>query len=150
MDEHVEVRNHVLTQDSFPFRICDVTLPQCNTGYVYMLISMKDKSFIYIGKTKSLRKRIKKHNSGIGSVSTEPLNLRPYALLAYICGFDLRDELMSYVEQTWKLKRDNLIRNCCSNPLSGARSGGMVANDVNVNNYAVEKCELTLVCMFND
>ena len=32
-------RTRILTQTSFPYRICDVSLPQCNTGYDYMIIS---------------------------------------------------------------------------------------------------------------
>ena len=43
-----------MSQSSFPYRICDVSLPQCNTGYVYMLVSMKDNNFSYIGKTLSI------------------------------------------------------------------------------------------------
>ena len=30
--------SHILTQDTNPFCICDVCLPECNTGYVYMLL----------------------------------------------------------------------------------------------------------------
>ena len=32
------------------YNICDVTLPQYNEGYVYMLISIKDINIKYIGK----------------------------------------------------------------------------------------------------
>ena len=41
-------RSKIITQSTFPFRVCDVSLPQCNTGYVYMLISIKDLTFTYI------------------------------------------------------------------------------------------------------
>ena len=53
-----------------------------------MLVSIKDLNFTYIGKTMSIRNRIQRHNSGVLSVSIEPLHLWPYALFAYICGFD--------------------------------------------------------------
>ena len=78
-----------MNQNTFPFRVCDVVLPDCNTGYVYMLVSVRDGSFAYFGKTNSIRTRIMQHNRGIGSLSTEPFHLHPFALYAYICGFNL-------------------------------------------------------------
>ena len=95
-------RRRILTQASFPFCIHDVPLPQCNTGYVYMLVLIKDTSFSYIGKTKSICRRIWQHNSGLGAVATEPLHLRPYALVAYICGFNSKVAILFYVERLWK------------------------------------------------
>lgn len=44
----------ILTQDEFPYRICDFSLPQCNTGFVYMIVSLRDKQTVYIRKTLSL------------------------------------------------------------------------------------------------
>ena len=55
-----------LSQYTFPYRICDNELPQCNTGYVYFLISIRSMIFSYIGKTNSIRQRLRQHNSGIG------------------------------------------------------------------------------------
>ena len=83
--ENNRERRQVMTKTSFPYRIYDTIIPQHNTGYVYMLISVRDNNFTYIGKTFSIRKRIQQHESGFGSVSTESLHLRPYALFAYIC-----------------------------------------------------------------
>ena len=40
----------VLTQETLLCLISDVYLPQCNVGYVYMLISIKDINFAYISK----------------------------------------------------------------------------------------------------
>ena len=141
-------RNRVMDQESFPFRICDVILPQCNTGYVYMLISMRDLSFAYIGMTICLRTRVVKHNSGMGSSSTEPAHLRPYALFAYICGFSGRHDLMFYIEREWKLKRDRMIRNGVNNATSWANCGAEVINELNVESFGVNPTELTLVSLF--
>ena len=55
INNNPERRNRVLSASSFPYRIKDMTLPQCNTGYVYMLISIKDMNFTYIGKTMCIR-----------------------------------------------------------------------------------------------
>ena len=59
-----------MTHEVFPFRISDIPFPQCNTGCVYMLLSLQEKSFTHIGATFSLRTRIQQHNSGNGSQST--------------------------------------------------------------------------------
>ena len=148
-DGQIGTDRNMMHSDTFPFRICDMSLPQCNTGFVYMLISLKDKSFVYIGMTKSIRVRIQQHNSGVGAVSTEPLHLRPYALLAYICGFDLRMDLMAFVEQKWKYKRDQLIQNGTNNPIAWAEAGAQIVTDMNENTDAVP-CGLNLVCMFKE
>ena len=79
-----ERRTRVMFISSFHYRIKDMTSPQCNTGYVYMLISIKNMNFTYIGKIMCIRARIRQHNLGIGSMSTHPPNLRPYALFAYM------------------------------------------------------------------
>ena len=97
-----ERTSRVLSASSFPYRIKDMTLPQCNTGYVYMLISIKDMNFIHIGKTMCIRTRIQQHNSDDGSMSTQPPHLRPYALFAYICGVNSRNDLLFYLERIWK------------------------------------------------
>ena len=51
-------RRQIMIQRCFPYRIYDIILPQCNTGYVYMLISMMDFSFAYIGMIICLQSRI--------------------------------------------------------------------------------------------
>ena len=70
VNPHVLPARRVMTQATFPYRICDVCLPQCNTGYVYMLMSVNDHNYSYIGKTLSIRRRIQQHYYGVGSVST--------------------------------------------------------------------------------
>ena len=52
-----------------------MTLPDCNTGFVYMILSLKNKEFCYIGETISIRRRLQQHNSGYGSNSTAPKKL---------------------------------------------------------------------------
>jgi hypothetical protein len=140
----------LLTYESYPLRICDAILPQCNTGFTYMLISIKRgaERFSYIGQTICLRKRLKQHNSGIGSISTAPEHLRPYALFAYICGFAKRRTLREHVEHQWKVKRDVLIQNGNADVRDWARSGQEVINNLNVDNYNIEKSDLRLVLLF--
>ena len=59
-----------------------------------------------------IQHRIDQHNYGVGSVSTEPLHLRRYALFAYICGFDSKYDLLFYFERPWKERRYKIIINC--------------------------------------
>ena len=91
-----------MTKAAYPYPICDVSLPQLDMGYIYVLVSIKDIIFTYIGKTMSIRNIIQQHNSGIGSVSTYTFHIWPYALFAYICGFDSKYYLQFYIERLWK------------------------------------------------
>ena len=150
VNTHVLPARRVMTQATFPYRICDVSLPQCNTGYVYMLMSVNDHNYSYIGKTLSIRRRIQQHNSGVGSVSTEPLHLRPYALFAYICGFDSRNDLLFYIERVWKEKRDRLIRNGVNDLKAWAYCGFEIISELNEENFGVKPSDLTLVCLFKE
>ena len=143
-------RRRIMTQTTFPYRICDNSLPQCNTGYVYMLVSMKNFNFSYIGQTHSISKRIQAHNTGVGSVSTEPLHLRPYALFAYICGFNCRFDVLEYMETQWKVKRDRLIRSGVNDLKAWAYSANDVISELNVESVGIQPSELTLICLFND
>ena len=146
-ENHTTTRT--LRQQVFPYRICDIQLPQCNTGYVYMLLSIKDQNFTYIGKTKNIRTRIRQHNSGIGSISTEPLHLRPYALFAYICGFDSNNDLMFYIERIWKQKRDQLIINGINDIKAWALCGSEVISEIDRQSFGIKPNDLSLVCLFD-
>ena len=75
-----------MTHKNFLYLIRDIALPECNTGYVYMLISIRMRAFIYIGTSNSLKTRLRAHNSGQEALAAEPSYIRPYGLLAYICG----------------------------------------------------------------
>ena len=71
---------------------------------IYCLISRHNMDLIYIGQTKCLTQRLINHNSGHGSISTENLIDRPWAVAAYICGLAHMStiERMS-LERRWKL-----------------------------------------------
>ena len=93
-----------------PFHIMDVELPQDNSGFVYILVSVKDRKTTYIGQTKNLVRRLKQHNSGFGSSSTADEFLRPWALLAYVAGFDASTHSLLVFETAWKRKRDHALQ----------------------------------------
>ena len=101
-NSHMSVFNH----QECPFRLCDMSLPTCNTGFVYMLVSTRSSSFSYIGETQNIGVHLNQHNSGYGSQTTCDPSLRPYALFAYVCGFEGNKMLRRQFEYTWKYRRD--------------------------------------------
>ena len=91
--------------ETYPFNLNDgAILPTDSTGYVYCLVSKNCRDHIYIGETKCLCQRLIQHNSGSGSLSTDNIRYRPWAVAAYICGLGhmTKVERMG-LEQRWKL-----------------------------------------------
>ena len=85
-----------------PYRAIDISLPVEGAGVVYMLVSTVDQSTVYVGQTLYLSQRLNQHNSGSGSTQTRSEFLRPWALFAYICGFDTGKDERLAVESEWK------------------------------------------------
>ena len=63
----------------YPFRICDLILPTCKTGFVYFLISNRRPKFNYIGTSKCIQRHVLQDNLGFVSNGTTPIHLRLYA-----------------------------------------------------------------------
>ena len=142
-----------MNQNDFPFRICDISLPSSRTGFVYFLLSVKDKSFTYIGSTVCIRERLPQHNSGYGSFETCPTNLRPYAIMAYICGSRLEDkDFRLYLERKWKIHRDSLIMRNNFDPRTWAREAGQstINETIQEQMYQVTGHDLKLVLLFTE
>ena len=77
-----------LNQSSLIFRICDISLPQDQTGSVYFLMSQKDTSYVHIGSTMCLRNTLRKYNAGGYTSGTDiAMHLRLFLLIACICSF---------------------------------------------------------------
>ena len=110
-----------------------------------MLISIRDNCFSYIGETQSITSRLTQNNSGNGSLSTVPLSLRPYALFAYVCGFDGNKGDRQDFERRWKSQRDQERRRgmICMKQIARLASGIIQVN----RNY---NPELRLVLLFHD
>lgn len=91
------------------YRPKDMIMPTHQLGYVYMLVSTKMPSCVYIGSTKCLIKRWRQHNSGYGSKQTQSIKFRPWAILAFIIGFDGDSASYLHVEDRWlALKEDHM------------------------------------------
>jgi predicted GIY-YIG superfamily endonuclease len=97
----------VVDQNLHPFCPLDVSQPNDSSGYCYILVSLRNSKTTYIGQTKKLVQRLKEHNSGYGSQGTSDPHLRPWALLAYVTGFDGNVTSMLAFERQWKVRRDN-------------------------------------------
>ena len=144
-----ESSSRIMTANNFPYRIKDIQLPNCNSGFVYMLGSIRLPHYTYIGTTINLRDRLNAHNSGYGSSSTEPLFLRPFALLAYISGFNGgRRDLRFWLENKWKERRDELINQGIVDPKELALCGNDIIQALTIQQFGVSPSDLTLVCLF--
>ena len=137
--------------ETFPFELSSVSLPNDSTGFVYFLISLKDPNFTYIGETRNIAHRLRQHNSGYGCSATSSSTRRPFAVFAYICGFNGDKRRQQFVEQKWKETRDNLR----SNNIHCVKRWAICAQDVvdnintnmNFNNDA--SGELRLILLFS-
>ncbi len=69
---------------------------------VYLIVSTKHPEFSYIGETTSLTERLQKHNSGQGPDATCHFGLLPFAMFAYVVGFQNKGERL-YFESLWKV-----------------------------------------------
>ena len=138
-----------LTTQTFPYRICDIALPQCQSGFVYFLISVRTLTFTYIGECKCIITRLRNHNSGYGSASKTPANKRPYAVFGYIAGFnDSNKSFRRFIERKWKEKRDYLISQGVEDPRQWFQIGATVIQDLDDTSYQREKSELRLIELF--
>ena len=76
-----------LNQSRFPFRVCDLSLPQDHTGF-FFIMSQNDTSYLHIGSTLCLRTTLRKYNVGGYASGTDiAIHLRLFVLICYICGF---------------------------------------------------------------
>ena len=132
---------------NYPFRIADITLLQCNTGYVYMIVSMIDRSYAHIGLTNSIRNHLNQHNYR-GTQSTQLEHLKPFMMYAYICGFNNYGPLMASVESQWKIQRNRSISVGINDLNQCVQDGeGVIFNISNTNSeqYTSEAKELKMV-----
>jgi len=94
----IDLQNH-------PFRPVDVEIPYDNTGYCYLLVSLRHSNVTYIGQTNNIRRRLREHNSGYGAMQTSDERLRPWALLSFVCGFEGKRHVQREFERRWQSAR---------------------------------------------
>ena len=105
-------RKLVINQHAHPLRRIDIDIPQDTSGFVYLLVSLKDRKSTYVGETKNMILRLKQHNSGFGAKSTSNPSLRPWALMGYIVGFEGKSPGLNrkYYEKCWQQRLGKLTR----------------------------------------
>ena len=69
---------------TFPYCVCGFTLPNSNSGYVYMLISTKCPEQTYVGTTINVAVRLNQHKSGFGSEGTAWWDYLPWAMAVFM------------------------------------------------------------------
>ena len=116
-------------------------------------MSLKDKTFTYIGSTICIVERLPQHNSGYGSFETCPNNLRPYCIMAYICGSKLENkDFRLYLERKWKVHRNALIALNNRDPRVWAKNAGQstINEALQEQRYTVLEHDLKLVLLFTE
>ena len=89
--------------DLWPYRTCDISILTEKSGYVYMLVSVRDFDREYIGQTECLSRRVDEHFRGRGSEGTKDPYYHPYCLAAFICGMShMTKTEREHFEQKWK------------------------------------------------
>ena len=91
-----------LNQSRFLFRICEISLPQDQTGPIYFLTPQKYTSYFHIGATLCLRTNLRKYNAGGHASGNDiAMYLKPFVLIAYICGFRNDRQMIEYIKDQW-------------------------------------------------
>lgn len=124
IESGMQETNSVMNQINYPFRLCDIDLPQDKTGAVYFMRSKKDPSYVILDSCMCLRTQLLKINTGSCISSGQPLEKQPFVLLAYICGFEKNKDAIDFVKQEWKEEQHN-------DSLQWARNGEQVISRVN-------------------
>ena len=141
----------VFSNEVFPYRLYDITLPTCNTGFVYMLISTKNHNFCYIGETENISRRLHEHNSGYKrSTLSTPKSYRPYALFAYICGFNRNRNVRRYIEFEWKKKIAEERERGVICFKQYARCVSCIISRISYDVFQIDQSELRLITNFDE
>ena len=133
----------IFDYSSIPFEFNQLPLPQCNTGYVYLIVTVRNKRAYYIGETMCLKTRLRQHNSGSGTFFTNKIGRRPWALFAYITGFDKKRNLMKSVENSWQ----KLCHDAVSDGVRSMKEIASTASLITENSY---RNELRFISHFNE
>ena len=96
-----------LNLTNFSFRICDTTLPQDSSEYMYVLISIQTQDYIYIGDCNNIISRLNQDKSGHESSSATPFHRRPYAIMGFICYTKIHRKIVDRKERLFDKSRYN-------------------------------------------
>ena len=135
----------ILRQNYSDYRIRDIDIPDSGSGFVYLLVSTINPQQRYIGQTKDLYNRLRQHNSGSGP--TQATYFLPYALCAYVCGFDGNQRLCLQFEQEWRNEVFNLNMQGIMSVFRWARIAETIIDRISANDE-FRNYELRFVMLF--
>ena len=97
-----------------PYCAANVDVPNNSSGFCYLLASTArgvEGRVTYIGQTCNLVARFKNHKLGAGPSATADPGLKPWAMLAYVSGFEGAGQAQRmYFERLWQVARDRKNR----------------------------------------
>ena len=138
--------SRILTFEYHPFRPFYRELPDTMTGFVYLLLSTRSLNHTYIGQTKNLLQRLHQHNSGAGTEYTNDVNLQPWAVLAYVHGFEDFSSSGETVPPRVSFESDwNRGLNLNSTPNEVLNKGLNIVNEMN-RNLTPDKQLIFVIC----
>ena len=106
-------------------------MPTDSTGFVYLLISFRNRHFTYIGQTENIVQRFWQHQSGRGAVGTERVEDQPFAIACYITGLVHYTKAQRMgLEQQWRHYQNQLDNDDVFNIIT---QGERLVNDQNNN-----------------
>jgi len=94
-----------------PYCAIHVDVPNDSSGFSYLLVSLArgvENRATYIGQTSNLVARFDRHRLGAGPSATADPGLKPWAMLAYVSGFEGANTAeRMYFERLWQVARDH-------------------------------------------
>jgi hypothetical protein len=93
LDVMSQPRIREINLDVHPFKPMYRELPTASCGYIYLLCSIAQSHYCYLGECDNLRQSLRRHNTGYGDEQTQPTHLHPWGVFAFICGFEADDDV---------------------------------------------------------
>ena len=132
----------------FPYKLCNVTVPNDDFGFVYMLMSTVHHDRTYVGQTQNLSIRLVQHNSGHGAEGTAPVEYLPYAPVCYIMNMrHLNKQDRERLENAWKRKNRISMENGRSRVEDRIDNGKALVDEYNREECLEENMLKLVVCI---
>ena len=136
-------------RSNYPFDMCHVPIPSDSTGYIYLLVSHRNKDFSYIGETQNFNQRFSNHQSGNGAIGTANPEHRPFHPAGIITGGGKLSEkpFRLYLEAAWRQARNELLDDNIFNILNAGETLVHHQNNVAIRNDTPDRLTFTkLIC----
>jgi predicted GIY-YIG superfamily endonuclease len=131
-----------------PFHLCSAECPKkddVKKGYTYLLISIPQPTKSYIGQGQDLNERIQQHNKGWSHNWTNSIDLRPWACMAYVIGFQSKKHRLRF-ESLWQFLVEQAYPNQTAMPLQVLHIGQLAITKYHEeNNITTETGKLRMI-----